>query len=226
MGFYSLWFSSQGNTALHWAILAKHSCSTSILVNKGKGSDILTMKNSQVTVLLYPCDISNVSDPDPGIVLLIQDPYQDSLWQRKKNFLQKPSYVFKPVPVRRTFRLQKILLTWKKIPFLGDNFCLPGFVAGFPIRVRILWSIWIRIQSGSGSIQLGSWSIQLGSGSIQLGSGSIQSGSRSSQDPDPKHWRQGFSGMGVLQYTVSFASPVSVIKISRFSILAKSLALS
>jgi hypothetical protein len=38
----------QGNTALHWAIYAKNSCSTSILVNKAKGSDILVMKNAQV----------------------------------------------------------------------------------------------------------------------------------------------------------------------------------
>jgi hypothetical protein len=205
MGFYSLWFSSQGNTALHWAILAKHSCSTSILVNKGKGSDILTMKNSQVTVLLYPCDISNVSDPDPGIVLLIQDPYQDSLWQRKKIFLQKPSYVFKPLLVRRTFRLQKILLTWKKNSLFGGQFLSawirsripnpgsdplihlnpdpvriwihPVGILIHPVGIRI-HPVGIRIHPVRIEIQSGSWSETLATGILRHGRPSVYSLSR------------------------------------------------
>ena len=40
----------QGNTALHWAIFAKNSAATSILVNKTKGSEILVMKNAQVSL--------------------------------------------------------------------------------------------------------------------------------------------------------------------------------
>ena len=47
---YLYCYVDQGNTALHWAIFAKNSAATSILVNKTKGSEILVMKNAQVSL--------------------------------------------------------------------------------------------------------------------------------------------------------------------------------
>ncbi len=64
---------------------------------------------------------------------------------KRKNFWIKNRHIGLLKPPQRTLRLFKHEIFW--FSFFVDNFYLPGFGSGFPIRIR--WPNWIRIQKNS-----------------------------------------------------------------------------
>ncbi len=77
-----------------------------------------------------------------------------------KGFGSRHLHIPSSLSLQRTFRLQEKPQDQRRtlqnvissfFPFLGNSFALPRSGAEFPIRIRIRWPNWFRIQSVSGS---------------------------------------------------------------------------